>query len=339
MSMVSLVVQTSFLGDTVLTTPLILALAERGPVDVLVRPDAAAILAGHPAVRDLIVFDKRGTDRGVAGIRRQAERVRVRSSGGARGTTHAYLAQGSWRSALIPWLANVPVRVGWSTASARWLYTHRVPHDGTVHAAERIAQLGRALDSNVEAVQRPLLAPPAADVDAARALIPAMDGRPLVVLAPGSVWATKRWPGYPALAAALAPMAQVVVIGSGADRVLAQEIVAQCPSAIDATGQLSILGTAALIREATAIVANDSLAVHLASAVNTPTVAVFGPTVPRFGFGPLADESRVVEHPALPCRPCHPHGPARCPQRHFRCMREIDAAQVLETLAPLLRRA
>jgi heptosyltransferase-2 len=56
-------------------------------------------------------------------------------------------------------------------------------------------------------------------------------------------------------------------------------------------------------------------------------------------LGPLADESRVVEHPTLPCRPCHPHGPARCPQRHFRCMREIDAAQVLETLAPLLRRA
>jgi heptosyltransferase-2 len=170
------------------------------------------------------------------------------------------------------------------------------------------------------------------DVEAARALIPTDDGRPLVVLAPGSVWATKRWPGYPALAAALANRARVVIAGSGADRPLAQEIRAHRPDAVDATGQLSILATAALIRDADALVANDSLAIHLASAVNTPTVAVFGPTVPRFGFGPLADGSVVAEVTSLPCRPCHAHGPPRCPQRHFRCMRELSPAQVLAAL-------
>jgi heptosyltransferase-2 len=102
--MVSLVVQTSFLGDTVLTTPLLTALAEHGPVDVIVRPDAAAILDGHPAVRDLLVFAKRGQDRGWGGIRRLAAQVRQRANGAPRQSTHAFLAQGSWRSALLPWL-------------------------------------------------------------------------------------------------------------------------------------------------------------------------------------------------------------------------------------------
>jgi heptosyltransferase-2 len=338
--MVSLVVQTSFLGDTVLTTPLLTALAEHGPVDVIVRPDAAAILDGHPAVRDLLVFAKRGQDRGWGGIRRLAAQVRQRANGAPRQSTHAFLAQGSWRSALLPWLAGVPTRIGWTTSSARWLYTQCVPHDATVHAATRLWQLGAiATPAPRATAERPSLALRWQDVEAARALIPADDGRPLVVLAPGSVWATKRWPGYPALAAELAGRARVVIAGSSTDRPLAQEIRAHRPDAVDATGQLSILGTAALIRHADALVANDSLAIHLASAVNTPTVAVFGPTVPRFGFGPLADGSVVAEVTSLPCRPCHAHGPPRCPQRHFRCMRELSPSQVLAALNGIWSRA
>jgi heptosyltransferase II len=69
--------------------------------------------------------------------------------------------------------------------------------------------------------------------------------------------------------------------------------------------------------------------------MNTPTVAVFGPTVPAFGFGPLAEKSVVAEHVALECRPCHPHGPRVCPLGHWRCMRDVSVAAVLERLATI----
>ena len=117
----SLVVQTSFLGDTVLTTPLLAQLSHRGPVDVVTTPASAALLAGHPSVREVIAYDKRGADSGPIGFMRLAGRLRA-----ARYET-AYLAQGSLRSALLAFSARVPARVGFATSAGSWLYTTKVP--------------------------------------------------------------------------------------------------------------------------------------------------------------------------------------------------------------------
>jgi heptosyltransferase-2 len=84
------------------------------------------------------------------------------------------------------------------------------------------------------------------------------------------------------------------------------------------------------------LVTNDSAPMHLASAMGTPTVAVFGPTVPDFGFGPLSPRASVVGHDTLPCRPCDRHGPDRCPLGHHRCMRELPPALVVERARTLL---
>src|SRR5262249_59398678 len=123
--------------------------------------------------------------------------------------------------------------------------------------------------------------------------------------------------------------ALVVVSGGDADRSLADEIAdATGGRSIDTTGRLSLLASAEVIGRARVLVTNDSAPLHLASAMNPPTVAVFGPTVPAFGFGPLADRAVVAEHPSLECRPCDRHGPQRCPLGHWRCMREITAGDV-----------
>jgi heptosyltransferase-2 len=149
---------------------------------------------------------------------------------------------------------------------------------------------------------------------------------PLVALAPGSVWATKRWPYYAELAKLLGREVRLAVVGGDTDRALAAEIVAATEGmAIDTTGKLSLLASAELIGRAALLVTNDSAPLHLASAMNTPTIAVFGPTVPAFGFGPLAERAETVGVVNLECRPCDRHGPKRCPLGHWRCMRELDA--------------
>jgi heptosyltransferase-2 len=186
---------------------------------------------------------------------------------------------------------------------------------------------------------RPHLYPGPAERAAVDRVLDAGTGEPIIALAPGSVWATKRWPYFAELARALRDVARIVVIGSDADRALAAEIVgATKGQAVDATGRLSLLASADLIGRAALLVTNDSAPLHLASAMNTPTIAVFGPTVPEFGFGPLADSSTVVGRDDLACRPCDRHGPQKCPLGHWRCMREISPEQVAQLARRLITR-
>ncbi|HEX5831084.1 MAG TPA: glycosyltransferase family 9 protein, partial [Gemmatimonadaceae bacterium] len=98
-------------------------------------------------------------------------------------------------------------------------------------------------------------------------------------------------------------------------------------------GRLTLLGSAELLRRCAALVTNDSAPQHLASAMATPTVALFGPTVPDFGFGPLAPRVAVAGVDALPCRPCDRHGPRRCPLGHWKCMQELAVDGVLRQVA------
>jgi heptosyltransferase-2 len=328
----SLVIQTSFLGDVILTTPLVATLAERGPVDVITTPAAAPLLANHPAVRTVLAYDKRGADRGAGGMWRLAARLR------AARYEAAYLAQGSHRSGALAWMAGIGRRVGFDTSAGRFWYTERVRHRGDRHHAERLWRLATGDDADAPGGLRPRLYPGDADHAAAARFLDAAGGAPVVALAPGSIWGTKRWPHFPALASALASDAHLVVLGSGADVPFAAEITSAAGRArvTDVTGRLSLLGAAALLARCAALVTNDSAPLHLASAMATPTVAVFGPTVPAFGFGPLAPRHRVMEMTGLDCRPCHAHGPATCPLGHFKCMRDVPAAFVAAAVRDML---
>ncbi|HXE58077.1 MAG TPA: glycosyltransferase family 9 protein, partial [Gemmatimonadales bacterium] len=132
----TLVVQTAFLGDVVLTTPLLSVLAARGgPVDVVTTPAAAPLLASHPAVRAVIPYDKRGRDRGAAGLLRLAGELRRRRY------ARVYLPHRSWRSAGLALLAGVPERIGFADSPAALTYTRRVPRAPTGHESVRLLAL------------------------------------------------------------------------------------------------------------------------------------------------------------------------------------------------------
>jgi heptosyltransferase-2 len=329
----SLVIQTSFLGDMVLTTPLIAHLAKSGPVDVLCTPAASALVANNPSVREVIVYDKRGADRGVAGFWRIASSLRRRAY------TTAYFAQGSVRSGALGVVSGIRDRVGFATSAGRAFYTIKIALPPGMHHAARLMSLGtRDPETEARSHLRPHLYPGAAErAQVDEVLGNAAHNERLIALAPGSVWATKRWPYYAQLADELSAVGRIVVVGSDADRPLATEIVgATRGQAVDATGRLSLLASAELIGRSALLVTNDSAPLHLASAMNTPTIAVFGPTIPDFGFGPLADRSRIAGHAALTCRPCDQHGPQQCPLGHWRCMREITPDTVAHLARALL---
>jgi heptosyltransferase-2 len=324
------VVQTAFLGDVVLTTPLLRVLAARhGPVDVVTTPAAAPLLDTHPAVRQVIRYDKRGRDRGWRGLAALARRLRE---------AHyevAYVPHRSLRSALLARWAGVPKRIGFRDGW-RSLYTESRGRPKSGHEVDRLL----ALAGESGAIRTPSIGITPADHDAATAFLASEElGPDVVALAPGSIWGTKRWPRFPELAVRLAATAgshAIAVVGGPDDADLADAIVESVRDAggraATACGRLTLRESAALIGRARLLVTNDSAPLHFAQAVGTPTVALFGPTLPSFGFGPLNPGDRTVEVSDLECRPCSRHGPAACPLGHHRCLRDLSVERVIAAI-------
>ncbi len=333
----SLVIQTSFLGDVILTTPLIAELAQRGPVDVLVTPGGAAALANNPDIRTTIRYDKRGTYGAALGTWQTIKELRAR-----RPYAAAYLAQGSFRSGVLAMLTGAKERIGFASSTGRTLYTTQLPYRPERHHAERLWSLAMSecADPPSRDQIRPRLYPSDEDRRTVDALVRQTGGtsEPFVALAPGSAWGTKRWPYYVELAKRLSDNYRIAIIGSKADTAVAAAISVALPPGmvINSVGLLPLLASAELIGRAQAIVTNDSAPQHLASAMGTPTLTIFGPTVPEFGFGPLAERSAVAGHDTLSCRPCDRHGPRRCPLGHWRCMRELSPEYISSLLTEVL---
>jgi heptosyltransferase-2 len=323
----ALVIQTAFLGDVVLTTPLLSVLAERhGPVDVVTTPAAASLLECHPAVAEVLLYDKHGRARGWRGLRRLGSELR------ARRYRSVYLPHRSWRSAVLGLWSGAAERIGFADSPAALIYTRRVPRPGSGHEVERLLALAQQPGGTTPAVSLGLTA---ADHAAAEAWLTAHGvAAGFTALAPGSVWGTKRWPYYAELASRTD--GRVVVVGGREDAPLAQAIVQSSGGrAVSAAGVLSLRESAALIRRARLLVTNDSAPLHLATAVGTPVLALFGPTVPEFGFGPRRPGDVTLGHAELSCRPCSRHGPQVCPLGHHRCMRDLSVEAVSKAIATM----
>lgn len=328
-----LVIQTAWLGDVVLTTALIRRAAERlgASVDVVTIPASAGVLQNNPHVREVLTYDKKDRDRGVRPFLALARKLR------ARRYAVAYLAQTSLRSALLAWLARIPTRIGFRDAAGARLYTHAVMSRGEPHQLERLLKLADGAPDRRE----PEIFPSAGDREAVDRLLAeaGIGSGEFIAVAPGAAWATKRWPYYPELVRALAGEVPVAVVGGPGDRADARAIrnaLGGLPLA-DGTGTLTVLQSGDLIRRAALLVSGDTAPAHLASAVGTPVVEIFGPTAPQYGFAARAAHTRIVEPDPLPCRPCSIHGPAICPLGHHKCMRDIPIGAVLAEVRTVLQ--
>ena len=330
-----LVIQTAFVGDLVLSTPLFEAARTRLGADrvgAVVRPETANLLRNNPHIDDIVIYDKKGGQKGPLALLRLARGLR-----GAAFDT-ALIPHRSFRSALLGFLAGVPVRVGFDRSAGKLLLTDRVPYRSTPEVERNLSLLGsRGVDT---AGMHPALYPDDEDrnrVDTLMRESAVAPSEDICGVSPGSVWATKRWlPGrYAELIRRLAEEFgyRSVLFGGSDDRSLCAEIAAESGvDPLNAAGQLTLLQSAALAARCSALVSNDTGMGHVAAAMNIPVVAVFGPTVPAFGFVPHGQGHQVVET-SLDCRPCSPHGGDRCPIGSHDCMRGITVERVIEAVA------
>jgi heptosyltransferase-2 len=315
-----LFVQTAFLGDAVLATAAWEVWHAQFPEDeisVVVRKGNEGLFEGHPWLGEGAVH--------VWAKSQPGRYLRLITLGlQLRGRYDCVIAiQRHASSGILALLSGARLRIGYATHPLAWTFHRAVDHvlgDGR-HETERLHDLVTAAAAALAALAGtpaptlpqalPRLHPAPQHVAAAA---PYLAGPAPVVLAPASVWATKQWPEerWVELGRILktSDFARPVVLIGGA-----------------VIAPTDLLGTAALLSGAAALVANDSGPVHIASSVNCPTVAVFCSTVPAFGFGPLAPHSIVIEEP-LSCRPCGAHGHRTCPLGHFDCGHRITATRV-----------
>jgi heptosyltransferase-2 len=311
-----LVIQTAFIGDVVLATPVIEQLHRCHPdaaIDMLVRRGNESLLTGHPFLREVLVFDKkngkyRNLLRMIRRIRSQRYDVVI--------NLQRFAASG-----LMTALSGAGETIGFSKNPLSAFFSRRFPHviapgGHPVHEVERNLSLVRHLSD--DRWQRPKLYPSPADFDKVR-----QDG-PYVCMAPASVWFTKQWPAdrWTDLARRIPADIAVHLLGSPGDRDLCERILRDSGRAnvINQAGRLTFLESAALMAGARMNYVNDSAPLHFASAMNAPVTAIFCSTLPAFGFGPLSDVSVIAEtKEQLPCRPCGLHGKKACPEGHFRC--------------------
>lgn len=330
-----LIIQTAFLGDAVLTTPLVSALRERYPhsrIEVLCTPEIAEVFRRHPAVDELILFDKRGQDRSWWRRWRLVRCLAERRFG------VAILPHRSFTSALLARGAGIPRRIGFSLSQGRWLLTDVVPFRWGVHDVERNLTLLEPLGARKSAGELWIQAEPAAEESIAHRLQEEGVGPAdrLLGVNAGSIWGTKRW--LPERFAEVADRAmnelgaKVVFTGGPKDRPVMNRVLERMARRpLDWVGKTDLRELIALIARCRVFLTNDSGPLHIAVAGRVPTVSLFGPTTRELGFFPYGPGHAVIEKP-LPCRPCGLHGAKDCPLGHFECMRQITVEEVFEAV-------
>ncbi|HEX9172017.1 MAG TPA: lipopolysaccharide heptosyltransferase II [Telluria sp.] len=334
----TLVISPNWIGDAVMAQPLVRALKERQParpIDVLAPAWVAPVWRATAEV-DSVVETPFRHDALQLGERRSLARSLRR-----RGYVEAYVLPNAFKSALIPWLAGIPRRVGYRGEMRYGLIN--VMHRDDPASPRPMTRFYAALAAAPGAASGVAPADPALTVSAAqklgaRAALGLAAEAPVVAFAPGAEFGpAKRWPAahFAELARMIVqarPDVHILLLGSASDAPVCKEIAAAAPGVHNLAGATSLQDAIALLAGATALVTNDSGLMHIACALQRPVVAIYGPTDPR--HTPPLSELAAVLWLHLDCAPCQQRS---CPLGHHHCMTNISPGMAWRPLAPLVR--
>jgi heptosyltransferase-2 len=335
----TLVISPNWIGDAVMAQPLLRLLKEKNPhrpIDVLAPKWVAPVWRAMAEVDTVLEAPFR---HGALQWRERREYARMLRQ---RGYADAYVLPNTLKFALIPWLARIPKRVGYK-GEMRYGLLNVLHHDS--RAAPRpmvsfyaaLAEAPRADVPPPSALPRPALQVSVDRMQQVLSRVGLRMDRPLVLFAPGAEFGSaKRWPvsHFAELAKIVAskrPEVQIALMGSGKDREVCDDIVALTPGLVNLAGVTALDEAVALIGRADVMVSNDSGLLHIASAMNRPIVAIYGPTDPDHA-PPFSDIAQSL-FLGIECSPCRQR---ECPLGHHRCMRDISADMVWQPVSAML---
>jgi len=334
----ALIFQTAYLGDVVLTTPLIRTAAhvwKDSSIWLACQPQWIQAVSRLPGLSGILPYAKRNADRGTFAMLQIARQIKQ------QGFDLVLCPHPSFRSGLILRMANIPIRIGFHDSAGSLFFNCKVHREVSAHESLRMLSLldaaGVARD---KWICEPMVIPdPNENIDRFLETFGLKPDSKIAAVHPGSVWATKRWlpEGFAAVADELVSNYgfHVFILGGKDDVQVANQTqkAAKLPH-LNIAGRTSLNQLIALLARITVLVTNDSGPAHLASALGKRVVAIFGSTVPAQGYAPMGLKSKVVEVP-LNCRPCGPHGHQKCPLGHFQCMHLVTSKLVLDAVEGL----
>lgn len=313
-----LIIQTAFIGDVILATPLIENLKAEFPactIDFLVKNGNQSLLKNDPNLNEILVFDKK---KKVSSLVVLIKKIRAKKYDLVI-NLHRFASSG-----ILTFLSGAKQKLGFKKNPFSFTYSQSFPHEigNGKHEVDRNLELIKHLTSNLN--RQPKLHPTSEDFEA----IKTYQSENFYCLAPASVWFTKQAPKeiwLKLISKLTADNSTIYLLGGTDDTDLCDEIKVKtnAEKVINLAGKLSLMQSAALMKNAKRNFVNDSGPLHLASAVNAPVSAFFCSTTPRFGFGPLSDDLEIIEVKNLSCRPCGLHGHKECPKGNFRCGNEL----------------
>lgn len=263
-----------------------------------------------------------------------------------------YCPHESLRSALFVQKLIAKKKIGYKKWWNFWIFSQRYARDRSMPDAIRQLSLARheipdwdqkmkqIRPNGTESSQGLQDVPEWASLDIELAKSTAEDitvMKPYICIFPGSVWNTKRWTtaGFTELVKKLDRSHSVVLMGSPNERDLCETIRANNPRVLNMAGNLSLTQSMHVLKSAFLCISNDSGGQHMAAAVGTPVISIFGPTTLDLGYRPWITKSVVVENKNLKCRPCGKHGHNKCPIGTHECMTSITPQDVLQGLIDL----
>jgi lipopolysaccharide heptosyltransferase II len=338
-----LVIRMSSIGDIILTTPLLRATKKEFPeagIDFLTKKQFQQLMEHNPNIRRAIGLD---TGKGFLGLLRLIKELRQE---------HYDLVVDlhvSMRSILVRYLCGARMqrraqKYSLQRRLLKWFRINLLKNKPPV--AERYFTALEDFKVRPDGLGPEVYVSRLDQARAKKYLDHAgLSDRILIGLAPGASKFTKRWPVENFVAAGVRLArdldAGVLVLGGEDDQKLCEELssllkAAGVGSVLNLAGELSILQSTAAISRVKVLVSNDTALMHLATASDTPVVAIFGPTAKAMGFFPYSKKAVVVEKEQLNCRPCSLHGDNACPKKHFKCMKEVAPEQVIAAAEKLL---
>ncbi len=330
-----LIIQTAFLGDVILTLPVLQVLKNKYPeskIDFLCIPRTSSLLKNNPYVNELIVYDKRQT--GVKYLISLIRRLR----------TFKYdliiTPHRSFRTSILSYFSGAKDTISFDKSSFSFLYSKRVIYVNGIHEIQRNLKLLEPLGIREDKIIRPELFQAEQERKKVDQFLESNNISPednIISIAPGSVWFTKRFPRekFVKLCDLLESFkCKIILIGGIEDKPVTEFILGNSrnKSIIDTAGRFNILDSAELIKRSSLLITNDSAPLHVANAVETNVIAVFGATIPEFGFYPYGKRDIIFQTNGLNCRPCSIHGGNKCPIGTFVCMENIKEEEIIESV-------
>lgn len=334
-----LVRATNWVGDLVMATPALACIRKSFPgakICVLIRPPLDELLMANPSVDEVILYDKKGVHAGPAGFARLIGELRKRKF------TRAILLQNAFEAALIAFLAKIPQRLGYATDGRGILLTSSVKVAAETkkkHQVHYYLDLLSALGLKAGETS-PRLYLEKQDVDYARMLLREhgiKPGTPIVGINPGAQYGVaKKWHperfGYVADHLVREFGARIIIFGGPGDTTTARTVQASMrEDALNLAGKTGLRGLMALTRRCSLFITNDTGPMHVAAALDVPTLAVFGSTDP-VATGPYGKNKSIVREPVT-CSPCLQR---TCPEKHYQCMERVSAERVLKVAREML---